>query len=97
MKLLVTGSRSRLGRHVARSWENRPDLELVLTDWDKPPAVPGRSNPSCGNFSNPEELQDLLSGVNHVLHLDALTYPVEQSIECSDQLFVVFADSTTWF
>ncbi len=86
MKLLVTGSRSRLGRHVARSWENRPDLELVLTDWDKPPAVQDGAIQAV-DFSNPEELQDLLSGVNHVLHLDALTYPVEQSIECSDQLF----------
>ena len=86
MKLLVTGARSRLGRHLAEMWSKRTDLELVLTDWDGP-ASGSNGEIRSVNFLEPEQLREWVTGADHILHLDPLTYPAAQPIPPNDQLY----------
>ncbi len=86
MKLLVTGVRSRLGRHLVESWGSRTDLELVLTDWDDSATEP---DPAIQNvdFRIATQTSALMIGVDCILHLDPLTYPGAQPIPPNDQMY----------
>ena len=72
MNILVTGVHSNLGRHVAEVLGDRDEYALQFSDrGERPPWLAGKDWTEA-DLTQPDQVEQLLDGVDKVLHLEAL-------------------------
>ena len=72
MNILVTGAHSDLGRHVAEVLGDRDEYALKFSDRGERPLWLAGKDWTEADLTQPDQVEQLLDGVDKVLHLEAL-------------------------
>jgi len=87
LNILVTGAHSDLGRHVAEALGDRDEHSLRFSDRGERPLWLAGKNWTEADLTQPDQVEQLLDGVDKVLHLEALALAAQPDMMPSEAVY----------
>ena len=87
MNILVTGAHSDLGRHVVEVLGDRDEYALKFSDRGERPLWLAGKDWTEADLTQPDQVEQLLDGVDKVLHLEALALAAQPDMVPSEAVY----------